>query len=150
MHGSEADFENHQSVQVIKAYCTQIDKFHFWTITVNDVSSKIKMIDVYKPSVCDGIPAYAVLASEEIISVSLTITFNNCIAKEIFPSSLKKSCWIPLFKKGSQLLAEIYRPIIILSQIDKIFESTLCDQLTSYMESKFPNIGLCLSQKIFL
>lgn len=66
------------------------------------------MINICKPSGYDGIPAYAILASEESISVSMTIIFNNCIEKGIF-QVVKKSCWIPLFKKGSQLLAENYR-----------------------------------------
>lgn len=53
---------------------------------------------------------------------------NQCFQSGEFPSELKLSRIIPLFKDGNPLIKSNYRPISILPVLSKIFESLLCDR----------------------
>ena len=52
-----------------------------------------------------------------------------------FPSSLKVSKVIPVFKKVSPLDPSNYRPISLLSNIDKIFEKLIYSRVILFLES---------------
>ena len=56
-------------------------------------------------------------------------------ATGIFPSILKTSKVIPVFKKGSPLEASNYRPISRLSNIEKIYEKLMYSRLVSFLNA---------------
>ena len=59
--------------------------------------------------------------------------FNFCL-KAVYPDPLKVAEVIPIFKKGGeQDKATNYRPISLLSQINKIFEKLLYSRIYSYL-----------------
>ncbi|KAK9891807.1 hypothetical protein WA026_016602 [Henosepilachna vigintioctopunctata] len=58
-----------------------------------------------------------------IIKEKLLELINECLAEGKFPSSLKISKIIPIFKKGNNDDTSNYRPISITSTISKILES---------------------------
>lgn len=58
---------------------------------------------------------------------------NECIHHGTFPNCLKKANVSPVHKKDSKLNVENYRPISLLSNISKIFEKVLHDQLYSFL-----------------
>ena len=60
-----------------------------------------------------------------------------------FPSQLKISRVIPLFKSGDPELFSNYRPISLLPSLSKIFERVIFNQLFNYMNN---NKLLCLEQ----
>ena len=66
---------------------------------------------------------------------------NKFFSKSIFPDDLKRVEVIPIFKKDikkdSKKLKENYRPVIILSNICKIYETCLYNKLSSYFEDIF-------------
>ena len=62
---------------------------------------------------------------------------NQSVLLSKFPSNLKKGEITPLFKKGSILEKQNYRPISILPTLFKIFESVLIDQLQCFFEKIF-------------
>lgn len=65
----------------------------------------------------------------------LTDLFNKCIQLGIFPTSLKLSKVIPVFKKGDPNDPSDYRPISLIPIIGKIFEYLIKEQLSDYFES---------------
>ena len=52
----------------------------------------------------------------------------------MFPDELKEADITPVFKKGSKSEKENYRPVSILSNISKIYERCMYDQLSEYFE----------------
>ena len=51
-----------------------------------------------------------------------------------YPDQLKIAKVIPIFKKGDKLLVSNYRPISLLSNINKIFEKLVYSRLYSFLE----------------
>ena len=62
--------------------------------------------------------------------------FNSCLDHGVFPDAFKFSKITPLFKKGSRHQIENYRPISILSNLNKIFEKLMHTRLSSFFESR--------------
>ena len=56
------------------------------------------------------------------ISIPLTLIINQMLDSEIFPSGLKISKILPIFKKGDVNSLNNYRPISLLPAISKTFE----------------------------
>ena len=63
----------------------------------------------------------------------LTLLINQTLSTGIFPSELKISRVMPLFKNGDTSNINNYRPISILPSITKIFEYVIFHQLFDYM-----------------
>ena len=67
----------------------------------------------------------------EILAQLVNLSFSSCI----FPSKLKVAMVIPVFKnKGSPLDAENYRPISLLSNIDKLYQKLTQIRLVNFLE----------------
>jgi len=66
-----------------------------------------------------------------VISNIINYYINYCD----YPSELKISKVIPVFKKGEKHLPTNYRPISINSSLNKIFEKVLHDQLDTYINN---------------
>ncbi len=49
-------------------------------------------------------------------------------------SKLKTSRTVPIFKAGSPLLCDNYRPISLLSTLSKLLEKIVCRQLVAHLE----------------
>ena len=71
--------------------------------------------------------------------------YNRCLQTGIFPSQLKTSDIIPLYKKKLRSIIGNYRPVKLLSVIGKIFERILINRLQPYLEEHF----LCNDQAGF-
>ena len=72
--------------------------------------------------------------SASLIAPALVKIFNLAINTGIYPDSLKIAKVIPVFKKGDQMSVNNYRPISILSPINKIFEKILYSRLIKYID----------------
>ena len=62
--------------------------------------------------------------------------FNQSFSSGIFPSILKTSKIIPIYKKGSKLECSKYRPISLLFNMDKILERLIYNRLYNFLEKK--------------
>ena len=69
------------------------------------------------------------------ISPLLADLFNKSFITGIFPSALKIARIIPIHKKDSKLECGNYRPISILSNLDKILEKLMYKRLYSFLEA---------------
>ena len=61
--------------------------------------------------------------------------FNYCIANGEFPDELKHAYVIAVHKKNEKCNKTNYRPVSILTNISKIYEKLLYDQLSKYFDS---------------
>ena len=69
-----------------------------------------------------------------MIARSLTIAFNNCLETGKYPDILKVAKVIPLHKRGLKCEVGNYRPISILSPVNKIFETILHKRFVDFWE----------------
>ena len=72
--------------------------------------------------------------SANMIVPTLCEIFNLSIKTGEYPDPLKIAKVIPIFKKGDPSLASNYRPISVLSCINKIFEKILFKRLYNFLE----------------
>lgn len=75
-----------------------------------------------------------------MLAGSLVKLINNSIKKGIIPQELKKAVIRPIYKSGSHYNYSNYRPISILSSVNKIIERYVANNLNKYMkENKIIN-----------
>ena len=65
-----------------------------------------------------------------------TAIFNKCLIKGVYPDSLKVARVTPVFKGGNKNSTTSYRPISILTQLNRVLEKILCDRLYAFMKPK--------------
>ena len=73
--------------------------------------------------------------NKDIFANFITDHFNYCIANGEFPDELKHADVIPVHKKNEKCNKTNYRPVSILTNISKIYEKLLYDQLSKYFDS---------------
>ena len=75
--------------------------------------------------------------SSVLLTPILTKLINKCFLGGIYPDRLKLARVIPIFKGGgSKNESSLYRPISILTQINRIFERLLRDRLYDFVKDK--------------
>ena len=77
----------------------------------------------------------------KVICDEISIPISKLIIRSLetgtFPSLLKTSKVVPVFKnKGSPLEVSNYRPISLLSNIEKIYEKVMYTRVTSFLDSQ--------------
>lgn len=108
------------------------DSFEYHDITLNETNKIINNLKEFKATF-DEIPLRIFKLCPSSILSQLTNLLNECIKSGIMPAVLKKSKIIPIHKKGSRLNMNNYRPISLLSYIDKILEKAIHSRLYSYL-----------------
>ena len=68
------------------------------------------------------------------ISLQITNIFNLFFSTGAFPSGLKITKMIPSHKKESKLESSNYRPILLLSNLDKILEKLIYNIIYDFLE----------------
>ena len=74
------------------------------------------------------------------ISDQVAFMFNQSFASGKFPSFLKKSKIIPIYKKGSKLECSNCISICLLSNIDKTLKSFMYNRLYGFIEKNNYNL----------
>ena len=88
----------------------------------NEVNLIISSLNSDKSTGPNSLPAKILKLLKNEISTHLADIFNLYFSSGIFPSILKIAKVIPVHKKESKLFCSNYRPISLLSNIDKIIE----------------------------
>ena len=61
--------------------------------------------------------------------------YNECLDKCFFPDELKFGVAVPVYKKNDKKDKNNYRPVSILSNISKLHEKCMHQQINEYFES---------------
>ena len=110
--------------------------FTFNKITDREVYELLLKLDSNKGPGIDNLDVKSLKSVAHIISKHLTSLFNQSIENGIYPNNLKIAKCIPIYK-GAPLDPSDpanYRPISILTAINKTFERILHNQLSKYLE----------------
>ena len=111
-----------------------LNKFIANPTTSAEVESIIKDFDTSKAVGPNSIPPKILKIIAPFISEPLTIIINKSLLTGTYPEPLKTSKINPLHKKDSRLTISNYRPISLLSNLNKIFEKLMFKQLYSFLE----------------
>ena len=106
---------------------------------LNEISQGefINIIDQMEPKNSldlNGISTKILKSIKYEIATPLVHLFNTSIRTGKFPSKLKTSRTVPVFKSGDPLSCDNYRPISLLSSISKILEKFVANQLVNHLE----------------
>ena len=123
-----------------KSYRDYLDKtcqnsFFFTPTTPDEVKSIINSLDTSKATGPYSIPPQLLNALPTEISTILSEIFNQSFKTGKFPQALKHVKVVPIFKnKGSLFETENYRPISLLSNVDKILEKLVHKRMMQFLE----------------
>ena len=81
------------------------------------------------------IPTKVIKENSDIFADYIFENLNDFIAKSLFPLSLKNTIITPVHKKGTKTSNDHYRPVSILSNISKIYDSFIFKQMSEHFES---------------
>lgn len=82
----------------------------------------------------DGIKTEHIKKSKENTAVGICKLIKKMIDEEVWPEMLKIQVLRPIFKKGSKIDKNNYRPISLLSIVDKIIEKFFANKIRNYLE----------------
>ena len=111
-----------------------IENFVFEECDENGILSVLLSLNVTKSSGPNSIPNHILHLLKHEICMPLSKIFNLSLSTGQHPNILKISKTIPIFKKGSRLLVSNYRPISLLSNLNKILEKTFHKRVYSFLE----------------
>ena len=81
-----------------------------------------------------SIPSQVLFHMQNELAKPISWIANICLISGIHPDKLKLAKVIPIFKKGSKLSTANYRPISLLSNINKIIEKLVFSRVFSFLE----------------
>ena len=103
-------------------------------VTTGEVLRCIMSLDSSKASGPYSIPSRVLSAINDIISAPLADIINLSFSNGVFPDRLKISDVLPSYKKDSKLEVSNYRPISLLSNLDKIFEKLIYERTYNFLQ----------------
>ena len=106
-------------------------------LTPTTADEVIKVVGNFSSSKSSGpnsIPTKILKRFKHELSIPISILINRSFATGVFPSVLKISNVIPVYKnKGSRQEVSNYRPISLLSNIEKIYEKLMYSRLMGFL-----------------
>ena len=114
-----------------------VENYNSFFITPTDsqeVISIISSLSDNKSSGPNSIPTRILKLLKKDISTQLVDIFNISFSSGIYSNPLKTANVIPIHKKDSQLEGSNYRPIALLSNVDKILEKLMHRRLSNFLD----------------
>ena len=108
----------------------------FHHVPTDKITKAIKILGSKKLAKPNDIANKLIKSVSGFSSDHIYITFNKCIKDGEYVRNLKKEEVRPLSKKDG-IKKNCYRPVGILSNISKVYEWCLYDQIYDFFENKF-------------
>ena len=103
-------------------------------VTANEIKNIIKSLKLKN---YDEIPPRILKVSLPNIISPIIYFCNKAMSSGIFPTWLKFSQIVPIFKKGDKDKLTNYRPISLLTAFSKIFEKVIYKRLDNHIISQY-------------
>ena len=100
-----------------------------------EITNIISSLNSNKASSPNSIPYRILFLLKNEISKQLADLFNISFIADVFPSVLNTAKVVPVFKKDSKLDCNNYRPISLLSNIEKILEKLMYKRLHTFLNN---------------
>ena len=110
------------------------NSFAFDPVDEIEILSIISQIKKNKASGPNSIPTEILHLIKELICKPLCTLINMSFSTGTHPDILKIAKTIPVYKKGSRLTISNYRPISLLSNLNKIFEKVIFNRVYDFLE----------------
>ena len=111
-----------------------LENFVFEDCSDIEIKSVISSLDANKSSGPNSIPTCVLHILKDHICIPLRDIFNLSLSTGCHPDILKISKTIPIYKKGSRLSVCNYRPISLLSNLNKILEKLVHNRVYKFLE----------------
>lgn len=108
-----------------------VTSFFFNPTTTQEVISCINSFESKSASI-DQIPSFMYKHVADIISPVISKLINRSVQNGVFPSCLKRTRVIPIFKKGDRSSVKNYRPISTQIFLSKIYERLMQKRFVDY------------------
>ena len=132
---SKIPVTQHHFSEWLKNENRNIDQFLLNPTTPLEVEEVLKSLSESKATGPHSIPYSIISSNLNCFSSIFSDLINLSFSTGVFPSQLKEAKVIPVFKnKGSPFDPENYRPISLLSNIDKIFQKLMHKRLTNFLD----------------
>ena len=127
-------YENHPCVTAIKKHMKDTHSlFSFQTVTKENIAKLITNLYIKKAVQSMDIPTKLVKEFGCLFSIFIASNVNKCTYVDDF----KKAKIRPLCKQDGRTEKLNYRPINVLSNVSKIYERCLYDQIYTYLDKIF-------------
>lgn len=112
----------------------QINSFVLLSTDPLEIRNIILSLRNSESSGWDGIPSKLYKMAIDFLVTPITHICNLCLTRGEFPTNLKRSIVIPIFKTGNRDSVDNYRPISLLPTLSKILEKIINTRLQNYLE----------------
>ena len=134
-------------------FLKNISNINFFVSTTDktEIEDVISSLDSNKSVGPNSIPTKILKLLKDDISSQLSETFNISFSSGFFPSLLKTAQVIPVHKKDTKLDFSNYRPISLLSNIEKILERLMYNRMHKFFSDNnlIYSLQFGFRQKIF-
>ena len=108
--------------------------FLIYNCDKDEIKNIISSLNVNKGNGPNSIDTHILQLLKEEISSPLSEIFNLSFTTGLHPALFKISKPITIFKKGSRLLVSNYRPISLLSNLNKILEKLMFTRMYKFLD----------------
>ena len=112
------------------------DSIFLHAVSSEDIFNIIMKFDDNKGTGPCSIPSKILKMISLEIAEPLSWIANICFSTGVHPDKLKIAKIIPIYKKGSKLQTCNYRPISLLSNLNKIFEKLIFNKVYKFLDQK--------------
>ena len=124
--------DDNVEVPVINDY-NLVSRLNSIILTTDEVTTVLKSLPLGKAAGPDGVNNRVLKELADVLSLPLCDLFNQSLSTGEFPEQWKLSHVTPIPKSGDLSLVSNYRPIALLSNIDKVFERAVFKHLYNHL-----------------
>ena len=131
-----AKYKSHPSIISIKRFLENSDS-SFQHVPKDKIIKTIKKLDPQKVIQSNDIPTKLIKSFSGFFSDYFYINLNKCMKDGKYVEDFEKAVVRPLYKKDGRKEKSNYRPVSVLSNISKVYERCLYDEIYDFFENKF-------------
>ena len=105
-------------------------------VTMEEVRKQIKVLDEDKAPGPDDVSPFLLKRCCDEVAHPLSVIYKLSLKEGQLPEQWKRASVVPIFKAGSKKSPNNYRPVSLTSQVCKILERIIKEQMTRHLMSK--------------